>query len=381
MIENNDQQEKWDKALLGESITDTENPVERKAHTVRQLILWEAAQEAKDLIPTHQAIRFHKQVVRVNRRRKWLRGGIIGVLSIAIMALAYILMQKQPDQHNEQKATIDPKNFETKSTILDMPYMLAIPEGTFTMGCTPRWDDIIGDCHHSEKPPHDVNIKKFALSKYETTVAQFKKFVEETNYLTTAEKDKTGCTVEGSIIGKGSGWTLSEEHNWRNPGFKQDNDQHPVVCISWIDTQAYIEWIRKKTGIDYRLPTEEEWEYAARAGGITMYHWGPANDHDFANSQGVGGKDKWKHTSPVGKFSANDWGIQDMSGNVWEWTSNCWTPDYKNEDECPNPDIKMRRGGSWFDTYRSTRSATRGGKRGSDALARSFLYGFRVAHD
>jgi formylglycine-generating enzyme required for sulfatase activity len=264
-------------------------------------------------------------------------------------------------------------------TISDIPEMMKIPAGQFIMGCSSGWDDAIGGCRDNEFPAHKVDIKAFELGKYEVTVGQFKRFTEETSYLTTAEKNQQGCTIADPQ--HQGNWIIDKTKNWRNPGFAQTAN-HPVVCISWMDIKTYIEWLNQKTQQHYRLPTEEEWEYAARGGKVTAFYWGSQPSHNFANSQGKEGADHWEFTSPVGQFAGNGFGLHDMAGNVWEWTDSCWKPDYQpanqsNQQDCNNTDsLKVRRGGGWDNLPPSIRAAYR--SYGS-ALERSYLYGFRIA--
>ena len=135
------------------------------------------------------------------------------------------------------------------------PAMVVIRSGRFSMGSEEGDSD--------EKPPHLVTIPNpFAISRCEITVGQFKQFVQDAKYQTIAEKNGKGCFV----------WNVDQktfeqqpERNWKNPGFAQ-TDAHPVVCISWDDAQAYVKWLSHRTGAVYRLPSEAEWEYVARAG-------------------------------------------------------------------------------------------------------------------
>ena len=258
-----------------------------------------------------------------------------------------------------------------------VPEMLMIPAGSFVMGCNTGWDDIIGGCRDNEYPAHPVDVAAFELSRHEITVGQFKHFIDATGYKTTAEKFSQGCVIKNT---KKSGWKLSKKHNWKNVGFPQ-TDVHPVVCISWIDTQHYIQWLNKLTGNHYRLATEEEWEYAARANQVTAFYWGNKANRNFANYSGVGDGDSWQYTSPVGQFSSNAFGLHDMSGNAWEWVNDCWRKDYQTPrvTNCNGKNAsKTRRGGSWDNIPPSIRSAFRSeGK----AIDRSQVYGFRIAHD
>ncbi|TXY14588.1 SUMF1/EgtB/PvdO family nonheme iron enzyme [Vibrio mimicus] len=153
----------------------------------------------------------------------------------------------------------------------------------------------------------------FALSATPVTVAQFEAFVNQSNYQTDAELKKLCISVDESEVAP-----VSDSY-WRNPGFKQGKES-PVVCISQNDAKAYARWLSKQTGFKYRLPTEEEWEIAARAGSKTDYWWGKKFGAGKANT-GWGGT-TWsnKSTSPVKAFAPNALGFYDMVGNVWEWT-------------------------------------------------------------
>ncbi len=154
----------------------------------------------------------------------------------------------------------------------------------------------------------------FAISSAPITVAEFRLFVEQTNYITDAEKRQMCSAVSnGDIITMGG-------KSWREPGFNQQ-DNFPVVCISLKDAQAYARWLTQKTGFIYRLPSETEWEIAARGGSISAYWWGNVFEAGQANT-GWGGT-RWSNQSPspVTAFSANRFGILDAVGNVWEWTS------------------------------------------------------------
>ena len=129
--------------------------------------------------------------------------------------------------------------------------MVKIPGGSFQMGSLSGKDD--------EKPLHRVSISAFSLGKTAVTVGQFRAFVNESGYRTEAERG------DGSVVFTGRTWEKRREANWRQPGFSQ-NDSHPVTCVSWNDCREFIRWLNGKTGRRYRLPTEAEWEYAARGG-------------------------------------------------------------------------------------------------------------------
>jgi formylglycine-generating enzyme required for sulfatase activity len=246
------------------------------------------------------------------------------------------------------------------------PKMVWIPDGFFRMG------DIQGCGDYDEKPVDRVTVKGFAMGRYEVTVREFWQFVNATGYRTEAEKGN-GCYVDKN--GKGS-WGYVKDANWRNPYFSQ-NDNHPVVCISWNDATAYAQWLSEQTGQKYRLPTEAEWEYAARAGTETARYWG--NDPDeacrYANVADKTAKKKYSswnihnctdayvYTAPVGRFHPNAFGLFDMLGNVSEWTCSLYEPKYSGEEKlsfgknlAKKPSL---RGGDWYSEPRRVRSAFR----------------------
>jgi formylglycine-generating enzyme required for sulfatase activity len=152
------------------------------------------------------------------------------------------------------------------------------------------------------------------------------------------------------------------KNNWRNPGFAQTDD-HPVVCVSWNDAMAYVDWLNKQTGQMYRLPTEAEWEYADRAGTQTAYWWGVTPGSNRANCDGCGSRWDNKQTAPVGSFSANPFGLYDMAGNVWEWTCSEYDPNYGGKElSCTCSETSgpcVLRGGSWSSVPRRLRGAAR----------------------
>lgn len=187
------------------------------------------------------------------------------------------------------------------------PEMVIVPPGSFVMG-SPRTER---GRYRDEGPRRTITIARaFAVGRYEITRGQFAAFS-----LATGREPSDACSG-----------TLS----WENPGFAQADD-HPVVCVTWDDAQAYIRWLNAQTSGGYRLLSESEWEYAARAGTDTIYPWGNFASHEYANygiDQGAGGlasgRDEWVNTSPSGRFPPNEFGLSDMVGNVWEWTEDCY---------------------------------------------------------
>jgi formylglycine-generating enzyme required for sulfatase activity len=254
----------------------------------------------------------------------------------------------------------------------DCPEMVTIPSGTFTIGAPEGEAGRFAE----EGPQRHVTIRRFAAGKYDVTRAQWAAFVAATNRKTTA-----GCMWSPSEKG-------TPDASWQKLGFSQD-DNHPVVCVSWTDAQDYARWLSTRTGRSYRLLTESEWEYAARAGTKTAFPWGNTASHDFANYGsdhccGTGlasGHDKWVYTSPVGSFPPNAFGLYDMNGNVLQWVEDCFSNSYANlpiDGSAYKTQVKltltgdlagmsgtsscayhMLRGGDWGDSPALIRSASR----------------------
>lgn len=218
------------------------------------------------------------------------------------------------------------KNCEYKAN--QSPEMVVIDSGVFKMGAQKKEpsSDSIG------RPQHEVTIiEPFALGRCEVTVAEFRIFVEQTGYATDAETGK-GCYVWDAIAPTGR---YDKEFNWRNPGFRQQSNE-PVACVSRNDAQAYMQWLSARSGQNYRLPSEAEWEYAARADTTSAYPWGDTVTHEYANygadncCAGLAeGADQWVNTAPVGSFPENKFGLLDMQGNVREWVQDCWHENYQ----------------------------------------------------
>jgi formylglycine-generating enzyme required for sulfatase activity len=154
--------------------------------------------------------------------------------------------------------------------------------------------------------------------------------------------------------------------------------------VSWVDAVAYAKWLSAETSKRYRLPTESEWEYAARAGSTTKYHWGDEIGINRANCGDCGSRWDYEQTAPVGSFMANEFGLSDMHGNVWEWTQDCWNESYNrapidgNAWESGDCDRRVVRGGSWGSLPWYLRSANRYGWTASDRFNKQ---GFRLAQD
>jgi formylglycine-generating enzyme len=239
------------------------------------------------------------------------------------------------------------------------PAMTVLPAGRFKQGATAEESSGSFD-----KPLHWVEIARpFAVSTNTVTLDEFQAFV------TATARDLQGCdTYDGA-------WKHVTTANWQNPGFPQTGS-HPVTCVSWNDAQAYASWMSTKAGHPYRLPTASEWEYAARAGVETAAPWSTAAADACANANVAdqsaaqqypgwsvfGCSDGWVNTAPVGKFKANAFGLNDMLGNVFQWTQDCWKADYagapvdgsaRADGDCAEREL---RGGSWFSSPSYVRS-------------------------
>lgn len=268
--------------------------------------------------------------------------------------------------------------------------MVKIPSGEFWMGSH------AGDwkAEADEQPQHSVKIRGFKLAQYEVTVQQYAKFVDATGY--TGGSSCWQMTKDGSY--------KDIPGNWRAPGFAQ-GQLNPVVCVSWDDAQAYVKWLTKVTGQRFRLPSEAEWEYAARAGTDTLWHWGndPADACRYANGADASGNrmlnrdlklnwnealscdDHAEHNATVGSYAPNAFGLNDMIGNVWEWTQDCWHDSYNGAPSSGSVwtkggdcSLRVGRGGSWNGDATKLRAASR---LRPTTVYRSLNLGFRLAQD
>jgi formylglycine-generating enzyme required for sulfatase activity len=266
-----------------------------------------------------------------------------------------------------------------------------IPAGTFRMGTDEKPADIVTafqkyyeadklkkSFYESEYPSREVKFEKpFYIGQSEITRGQFERFVNETGYKTDAEKDGRG----GSRIDAEGNMVSDKKASWRNPGFDQD-ETHPVVNVSWNDAVVYCDWLSKKEGKKYRLPTEAEWEYAAKAGTTTRYWFGDEpedlakydnvadttgkKEHHRWTKIGVNSNDGFIYTAPVDALRANPWGLFGIHGNVAEWCGDR----YGTEENRYNV-----RGGSWYCGANLARSTKR---QRAAAVQRKGDTGFRI---
>jgi len=274
------------------------------------------------------------------------------------------------------------------------PGMVVIAVGQFEMG-SPRGEE---GRRNNEGRQHEVRfVRGFALSRTEVTVAQFRRFVEASDFRSTAQNERH------SLVYDESGGALVEKRrvNWKHDyAGRAAADDMPVLHVSWDDAQAYARWLAAETGMAYRLPSEAEFEYALRAGSTSRYPWGEsAPDTRMENLTGArdrspshrswanafaGYGDGFWGPAPVASFLSNAFGVSDINGNVSEWVADCWHDSYSrapNDGSAwVNPGCKERvvRGASWASSPAQARSAFRAGM---DANTTSARIGFRVARD
>ena len=274
-----------------------------------------------------------------------------------------------------------------------------IPAGEFLMGSGLSAEAIAAKFdtkalyYEDEHPQHRVQITKpFYLGQHEVTVGQFREFVRDSGYETEAETDGEGGYGFNESTGKLDG--RDTKYNWKSTGFAQTNS-HPVVNVTWNDAVAFCSWLSRKEGMEYRLPTEAEWEYACRAGTRSLYHHGDnpeglafvgnvADGTAKAKFDGwptISAKDGYVVTAPVGQFRANGFGLYGMHGNVWEWCGDRYGRDYYKESPTTDPrgpssgSFRVTRGGCWSLSPQYARSAFRFGSSPDD---RGDYMGFRV---
>ena len=241
------------------------------------------------------------------------------------------------------------------------PKMVVVDAGSYMMGSRA----FKGRPNDNEMPRHSVRIERpFAVGVYEVKFDEFRHFVNNTEYLV---QDKCWTYRDDE-------WKQRGDDSWTNPGYMQ-TDKHPVVCINWNDTRAYANWLSDETTQTYRLLSEAEWEYVARAGTTTRFHYGETILTSQANYEG-------DHAVPVGKYERNAFGLYDVHGNVWEWVEDCWNESYEGapidgtsweDGDCSR---RLLRGGSWnVGEPEFVRSAIRGR---NEVEFRGTFNGFRV---
>ncbi len=274
----------------------------------------------------------------------------------------------------------------------DCPDMVRMPSGSFVMG--PSSSDAQASVGHAASQSLVVKVdKRFALGRTDVTRREYLLFVADSGY------DGTGpCITWSEKLGR---FNSDRDRGPSNPGRPQSaQDDHPAVCVSWTDAKAYVAWLTDRTGKPYRLPSEAEWEYAARAGSASVYPWGDsATDAcEFANLydqsahevydmgwQAVQCRDAYADVAPVAALAPNAFGLYDMIGNVTEWVEDCYTASYVGRPSDSRAWVwtggcgqRVVRGASWVSPAERARSAFRDH---AESDMRADFLGFRVAVD
>ena len=315
-----------------------------------------------------------KWSTRVSSRRPLLTV-LAGVLFVA--GTLRVFAVGPPDDHHAVGQSFRDCN-------ASCPEMVVIPPGKFNIG-SPTSEPGRGS---DENPQQQVMISyALAVGKYPVTRGEFDVFVKA-----------TGRTLGPCEHWGGNSFRTEEGVYWNN--VFRETDRHPVVCVSWEDARGYAQWLSQKTGKNYRLLSEAEWEYAARAGTTSAWYWGDreANQCRYANGADLSAKaegitaagfvncnDRYPHTSPVGSFGPNPFGLYDMAGNAGEWVEDCYHDTYRGVPTDGSPvetcmpkfhNARVMRGGGWNAIPAWMRSASRDVEAPS---RRSDSFGFRVA--
>ncbi len=272
------------------------------------------------------------------------------------------------------------------------PEMVVVPAGAFILGTPPA--DVPAGGDRAEAQAVLLRVPRaFALGRHEVTRAQYERFVASSGY-----EGRPGCQTWNPALAR---FGDDPRRTWLDPGVPAGpQPEHPVNCVSHADATAYAAWLARETGKRYRLPSEAEWEYAARAGSTSLRPWGDgpeeacihANVYDRSGAAAfrlgranAGCADGYPGVAPVGEFAANGFGLEDMIGNVAEWIEDCYTASYVGRPRDARAwtwlggcQRRVLRGGSWVSPPDEARSAARVG---ADAALRADSVGFRVAMD
>jgi formylglycine-generating enzyme required for sulfatase activity len=279
----------------------------------------------------------------------------VGAAVVAVAFVAWFFVRHPAVSEKVPPAVVAASNPQPGTKLHDCPTcpaLTVLPAGRFQQGS----NSADSGASPFEKPLHVVTIAySFAMSTNAVTVDEFRAFVAA-----------TGRNMQGGCDIYDGNWRHRPDSSWENPGFAQTGS-HPVTCASWNDARAYAAWLSNATGHRYRLPSASEWEYAARAGGAAVLPWadasGACTGANVADQSAArrypgwavfGCDDGFVFTAPVGSFKANAFGVNDMLGNVFQWTEDCWRADYagaptdgsaRASGDCSDHEL---RGGSWF---------------------------------
>jgi formylglycine-generating enzyme required for sulfatase activity len=310
-----------------------------------------------------------------------LRVAVVGIcaragfelLALGMLLLATLHSSVHAEEHKDREFQECP----------DCPVMVGIPAGAFAMGSPANEQGRF----ENEGPQHYVTVRAFALGKFDVTSEQFQNFLTATGYQPAACNPT--LNLRWTSPGKGIAY----------PPFDTEPRRWPAACLDWKDAETYVVWLNSRVRAQrpglaarkepYRLPSEAEWEYAARAGTTTSRWWGDAIGTGKANCNGCGSKSDNQVLSDVGSFGPNPFGLFDMLGNVWQWTGDCWHDSYVGAPRDGSAWITksdcrkhVLRGGSWDNVPLFIRSAARsGGAADGGEYDYSTLAGFRIARD
>ena len=293
------------------------------------------------------------------------------------------------DENNNWSVGIINVNVQDASNFCEefqfpIPETVLVQGDTFTMGCTSEQAEF---CEDDEKPIHEVIVNTFKIGKYEVTNEEFVAFLNE------KDNQEEGGATWVDLAGNDFGVACGIEEIKGQFQIKKGLAKHPMIYVSWYGAKAYCQWLKEKTGQSWRLPSEAEWEFAAR-GGTKSYKYIYAGSNDIEqvtwyteNSYDKGEKHPDYGIHPVGQKAPNELGTYDMSGNVFEWVEDCWHETYTNapqtaeswlESEKGDCSFRVLRGGSWVNVASNSRVSNRSS---SYPVSRSNYVGFRVAQD
>lgn len=301
--------------------------------------------EERHVSHAETARKLKKSYQRVKRRKRWLKiAGIMGFFIILLSGIGIELWERNREFRVAVLQAVSPY-----ISIHITPEMVTVSAGTFRQG------NVHGEEFSSERPLRKVSIQPFAIGRFEVTFDEYDRFAIAT----------------GRSFPRDEGW---------------GRGNRPVINISWEDAMAYANWLSQGTGSRYRLPTESEWEYAARNRGKDSM-WAGTSDSTRLENYAWFDSNSGGRTQPVGVKTPNGLGVHDMSGNVWEWVKDCWHENYTDaptngsawlETHGGNCGMRLRRGGGWTDSPGSLRTSTRNWY---SADTRSIRIGFRLARE
>lgn len=300
--------------------------------------------------------------------------------------LLALLVSTAPSDH--RRADLEQRLASAKEARMLLPAMVSLKAGCFAMGSPDDEPD-----RQNDERSHQVCVDAFDLGRYEVRVQDFRRFVDATGYTSDAERSVDGgCWTLDPDATADEAWQQFADADWQTPiRGRRAGEDHPLACVSAKDASAYIDWLSERTKRRFRLPTEAEWEYAARSGTQRSRYWEAAdqtckhaNVADRGNDWegGFACDDGHEWAAPIGQLKASPWGLLDIFGNVWEWTCSTYHADFQGlENTCAarrDREARVLRGGSWYSGPSNVRAAYR--ERAFPETRYGFL-GFRLASD